>query len=131
MNTQRRIQRALFALIGACVGVLALASGFGRNAPIAIVATVLACVVIDSIWNGRVSYGLRDAKRIYCRRERPFAYWVIVLLYAFITLSTILAAFIVEPKTKPEPNNAMERSRIAVTDCAGAHSAPATRLAHL
>ncbi len=32
---------------------------------------------------------------------------------------------------KKEPNKAMERSRVAVTDCAGAHSAPATRLAHL
>ncbi len=30
-----------------------------------------------------------------------------------------------------EPNNAMERSRVAVTDRADARSAPATRLAHL
>jgi hypothetical protein len=32
---------------------------------------------------------------------------------------------------KNEPNNAMERSRILVTDRAGARSAPSIRLAHL
>ena len=34
-----------------------------------------------------------------------------------------------EMKTKP--NNAMEPMRMLVTDCAGAHSAPSTRMAHL
>src|SRR5687767_5252417 len=52
--------------------------------------------------------------------------------YSSASAATLQKALFTRTKEmKTEPNNAMERSRILVTDCAGAHSAPSIRLAHL
>lgn len=76
-------------------GFVLLASIFRDRLVEVALFVFFVCILADGLINGEVSYGMRDAKKVYRRRENRAVYWLIMALWSILIAA--MAAALVKP----------------------------------
>jgi len=100
MPSQRKL---LVYLVCAIIAGVLLASIFRDHLVEITFLVISVCVLADGLVEGELSYGLRDAKRSYRRKESPLAYWFIAALWCVAIAAVSASLLDILPRTKAQP----------------------------